>query len=169
MSQSQSFSRTRTLVECALLIAIGIVLGKITLFSMPYGGSVTLLLGAPLCADFLPARDQVGAPFRLCQRPDRDHHRFFRPAFRDYPRFYRGYPARLPVSVYGAGDWPTCLRSRLTTGSSASGSGQSSLPSCGLCAASFRAGCSGAATSRNTSGRSACPLGLTASFITLPT
>lgn len=44
---SQSFSRTRTLVECALLIAVGIVLSKITLFSMPYGGSVTLLSSLP--------------------------------------------------------------------------------------------------------------------------
>ena len=47
MSQSQSFSRTRTLVECALLIAIGIVLGKITFFSMPYGGSVTFFSALP--------------------------------------------------------------------------------------------------------------------------
>ncbi|MBR5756390.1 MAG: energy-coupled thiamine transporter ThiT [Firmicutes bacterium] len=38
-----SYSTTRVLVECALLIAIGTVLSKITLYSMPMGGSVTLL------------------------------------------------------------------------------------------------------------------------------
>ena len=51
MSQStantRSFSHTRTMVECALLIAIGIVLGKISIFSMPYGGSVTLFSALP--------------------------------------------------------------------------------------------------------------------------
>ena len=38
-----SYSTTRVLVECAILIAIGTVLSKITLYTMPMGGSVTLL------------------------------------------------------------------------------------------------------------------------------
>ena len=42
-----TYSRTRTMVECALMIAVGTVLGKITIFSMPYGGSVTLLSMLP--------------------------------------------------------------------------------------------------------------------------
>lgn len=40
---TKTYSKTRTLVECALMIALGTVLAKITLFSMPQGGSVTLL------------------------------------------------------------------------------------------------------------------------------
>ena len=41
-------NKTKTLVECALLIAIATVLGYIPLFSMPMGGSITLCSMAPL-------------------------------------------------------------------------------------------------------------------------
>ena len=44
---TKTYNRTRTLVECALMIAVGTVLGKISIFSMPYGGSVTLLSMLP--------------------------------------------------------------------------------------------------------------------------
>ena len=40
---TKTYNRTRTLVECALMIAVGTVLGKISIFSMPYGGRGTLL------------------------------------------------------------------------------------------------------------------------------
>ena len=40
-------SKTRTLVECALMIAVGTVLAQIKIFEMPYGGSVTLLSMLP--------------------------------------------------------------------------------------------------------------------------
>ncbi len=40
---SKTYSKTRILVECALMIAVGTVLSNITLFTMPNGGSVTLL------------------------------------------------------------------------------------------------------------------------------
>ena len=40
---SKSYSKTRVLVECALMVAIGTVLANIKIFTMPNGGSVTLL------------------------------------------------------------------------------------------------------------------------------
>ncbi|MEG2930893.1 MAG: energy-coupled thiamine transporter ThiT, partial [Ruthenibacterium sp.] len=44
---SKSISRTRILVECGLMIAVGTVLAQIKIFEMPYGGSVTLLSMLP--------------------------------------------------------------------------------------------------------------------------
>ena len=38
---------TRTLVECAIMIALGTILAKITLFEMPQGGSVTAVSMLP--------------------------------------------------------------------------------------------------------------------------
>lgn len=40
-------TKTRTLVECALMIAVGTVLANIKIFEMPFGGSVTLLSMLP--------------------------------------------------------------------------------------------------------------------------
>ena len=44
---TKSYSRTRTLVECALMIAVGTVLAQIKIFEMPFGGSVTLVSMLP--------------------------------------------------------------------------------------------------------------------------
>ena len=44
---SKSYSKTRILVECALMIAIGTVLSNIKFFTMPNGGSITLLSMLP--------------------------------------------------------------------------------------------------------------------------
>lgn len=44
---NKTASKTRTLVECALMIAVGTVLAQIKLFSMPFGGSVTLVSMLP--------------------------------------------------------------------------------------------------------------------------
>ena len=44
---SNSYSKTRILVECALMIAIGTVLSNIKIFTVPNGGSVTLLSMLP--------------------------------------------------------------------------------------------------------------------------
>ena len=44
---TKSYSRTRTLVECALMIAVGTVLAQIKIFEMPNGGSITLLSMLP--------------------------------------------------------------------------------------------------------------------------
>ena len=38
---SKTYSKTRTLVECALMIALGTVLANIKIFEMPNGGSLT--------------------------------------------------------------------------------------------------------------------------------
>ncbi len=40
-------SQTKAMVESALLIAVGVVLAQIKIFSMPYGGSVTLVSSLP--------------------------------------------------------------------------------------------------------------------------
>ena len=59
---SKTYSKTRTLVECALMIALGTVLANIKIYSLPNGGSITLfsmlqmLLGfyAPPAPGLLP-------------------------------------------------------------------------------------------------------------------
>ena len=40
-------NKTRAMVECALMIALGTVLAQIKIFQMPYGGSVTLVSCLP--------------------------------------------------------------------------------------------------------------------------
>ena len=47
---SKSYSKTRVLVECALMVAIGTVLANIKIFTMPNGGGVTLLSMRPSCS-----------------------------------------------------------------------------------------------------------------------
>ncbi len=44
---AKTYSKTRILVECALMIAIGTVLAQLTLFTMPNGGSITVLSMLP--------------------------------------------------------------------------------------------------------------------------
>ena len=44
---SKTYSKTRILVECALMIAIGTALSNIKFFTLPNGGSVTLLSMLP--------------------------------------------------------------------------------------------------------------------------
>jgi len=44
---TKTFSKTRVLVECALMVAVGTVLSNIRIFTMPNGGSVTLLSMLP--------------------------------------------------------------------------------------------------------------------------
>lgn len=44
---SKTYSKTHILVECALMIAVGTVLSNIKIFTMPNGGSVTLLSMLP--------------------------------------------------------------------------------------------------------------------------
>ena len=44
---SNKRTNTRAMVECALMIAAGTVLSQIKIFTMPYGGSVTLVSMLP--------------------------------------------------------------------------------------------------------------------------
>lgn len=44
---TRTFSKTRTLVECALMIAVGTILSMIKPFELPNGGSITLLSMLP--------------------------------------------------------------------------------------------------------------------------
>ena len=45
---TQSANKTRTLVECALMIALATVLSYIPIFEMPQGGSITLVSTLPI-------------------------------------------------------------------------------------------------------------------------
>ena len=44
---SKTYSKTRTLVECALMIALGTVLANIKIYELPNGGSITLFSMVP--------------------------------------------------------------------------------------------------------------------------
>ena len=44
---SKTYSKTRILVECALMIALGTVLANIKIFELPNGGAVTLFSMVP--------------------------------------------------------------------------------------------------------------------------
>ncbi len=44
----KAYSKTRTLVECALMIALATVLGFIPLYELPHGGSITLVSMLPV-------------------------------------------------------------------------------------------------------------------------
>ena len=45
---SKTYSKTRILVECALMIALATVLHGLKLFTMPNGGSITVLSMLPI-------------------------------------------------------------------------------------------------------------------------
>ena len=45
---NKTFSKTRILVECALMVALATVLGFIPVYELPRGGSVTLVSMAPI-------------------------------------------------------------------------------------------------------------------------
>ncbi len=49
-TMNKPYSKTRTLVECALMIALATVLGFIPLYELPHGGSITLLSMLPILA-----------------------------------------------------------------------------------------------------------------------
>ena len=59
---SKSYSKTRILVECALMIAVGTVLSSIKFFTLPNGGSVTLLSMLP----FVLVSSSAMAPSGAC-------------------------------------------------------------------------------------------------------
>lgn len=44
---NENYTKTRVIVECALLIALGTILAQVKIFRMPSGGSVTLLSMLP--------------------------------------------------------------------------------------------------------------------------
>ena len=44
---AKTYSKTRILVECALMIAVGTVLANVKIYELPNGGSVTLLSMLP--------------------------------------------------------------------------------------------------------------------------
>ena len=45
---SRSVTKTRVMVECALMIALATILGYIPLFELPQGGSITLFSTLPI-------------------------------------------------------------------------------------------------------------------------
>ena len=48
MNETQTRNKTRILAECAVMVAVSAVLMQVKLFSMPYGGSVTLCSMLPI-------------------------------------------------------------------------------------------------------------------------
>lgn len=48
MNETQTRNKTRILAECAVMVAVSAVLMQVKLFSMPYGGSVTLCSMLPV-------------------------------------------------------------------------------------------------------------------------
>ena len=61
---SKTYSKTRILVECALMIAIGTVLSNIKFFTMPNGGSITLLSMLPFVLVSFRHGAKWGRPFK---------------------------------------------------------------------------------------------------------
>ena len=52
---SKTYSKTRILVECALMIALGTVLANIKIYELANGGSVTLFkIAGGIAADLRP-------------------------------------------------------------------------------------------------------------------
>ena len=73
---SKTYSKTRTLVECALMIALGTVLANIKIFEMPNGGSITLFrttlerkISVPRRSDVLPVAGNRHATERKIATP----------------------------------------------------------------------------------------------------
>ena len=44
---SSSYTKTRIMVECALMIALGTILANIKIYELPNGGSITLFSMVP--------------------------------------------------------------------------------------------------------------------------
>ena len=66
---SKTYSKTRILVECALMIAIGTVLSNIKFFTLPNGGSITLLSMLPFVLVSFRHGVKVGPVHRLSSTP----------------------------------------------------------------------------------------------------
>ncbi len=49
MSASESKNKTSVMIECAILIALSVVLSMIKVYHLPHGGSITLLSMLPVC------------------------------------------------------------------------------------------------------------------------
>ena len=47
MYMSSSYTKTRIMVECALMIALGTILANIKIYELPNGGSITLFSMVP--------------------------------------------------------------------------------------------------------------------------
>ena len=47
LPMTKTYTKTRTLVECALMIALGTVLANVKIYELPSGGSVTLFSMLP--------------------------------------------------------------------------------------------------------------------------
>lgn len=64
---TKSNSKTRVLVEGALMVALSAVLSKIEIPLMPHGGSITLFSMVPILLMSYRNGDQVGPDDGLCQ------------------------------------------------------------------------------------------------------
>ena len=69
---AKTYSKTRILVECALMIAVGTVLANVKIYELPNGGSVTLLSMLPFVLISFRHGVKWGRVHRLCQQPAAD-------------------------------------------------------------------------------------------------
>ena len=77
---TKTYSKTRTLVECALMIALGTVLANIKIYELPNGGSITLFSMLPfILISFRHGAKWGGAVHRLRQQPFADAAGFYAP------------------------------------------------------------------------------------------
>ena len=105
ISHVKTYSKTRILVECALMIAIGTVLSNIKFFTPPNGGSVTLLSMPPFVLVSFRPRREVGPVHRLCQRLPADAAGLLGTSDPDLPVF----PGLSPAGLSGGLLWRWAL------------------------------------------------------------
>lgn len=165
---TKSYSRTRTLVECALMIAVGTVLAQIKIFEMPFGGSVTLVSMLP----FILVSFRHGVKWGLATG-------FVNSLLQMLLGFYAP-PAGTVAAFVGVVCWTTCWLSPCWAWRALSPSpsknhllgvaaGTAAVCVIRFCAAFCPARFCGAATRKATNGRGGCPFGCTALSITAAT
>ena len=67
-----SYTKTRIMVECALMIALGTILANIKIYELPNGGSITLFSMVPFILVSFRHGVEVGPVHRLCEQPAAD-------------------------------------------------------------------------------------------------
>ena len=140
---AKTYSKTRILVECALMIAIGTVLANVKIYELPNGGSVTLLSMLP----FVLISFRHGVKWGV-----------FTGFVNSLLQMLLGFWAPpVPTFLYFLGEvllttswplrrwaWPGCLPAPSTTGRWAWPSAPSRSACCAFCAASCPASSCGA-------------------------
>ena len=127
---AKTYSKTRILVECALMIAVGTVLANVKIYELPNGGSVTLLSMLP----FVLISFRHGVKWGV-----------FTGFVNSLLQMLLGFWAPpVPTFLSRRWAWPGCLPAPSTTGRWAWPSAPSRCAFCAFCAASCLASSCGA-------------------------